>query len=354
MSKVLIDEQVLIDLANNIRTKTGSQETFKPGQMPTAVVEIPTADVSEYFNITINNSNSNRFLERYLVKKYPILKISGSTTDLSYVFYGAKNNITLSNDSDTSKVTNWDYAFNSYAGDTIPNMNTSSATSMNYTFGSISNITSIPNIDTSKVTSMNYIFGSCSKLLQFPNISFAKVTKLTGAFSNCSSLVNAPDINAPECTSFDSVFMNCTKLETVGDITIPKATTVYNLFSGARAITRVGLIDCSSIVDMRYILGANQYQSYPYIDYLGGFKDIGKAYLTTQSANYSYYTVDLGWVKYNTGGLDHDSCMRVINNLYDIATKGVQPQKLILGSQALSNLTSEEIAIATAKGWTVS
>ena len=46
--------------------------------------------------------------------------------------------------------------------------------------------------------------------------------------------------------------------------------------------------------------------------------------------------------------------MNIINNLYDIKTKGCNPQGLVLGSINLAKLTSEEIAIATNKGFNVS
>ncbi|MDD7754008.1 MAG: hypothetical protein PUJ51_05820, partial [Clostridiales bacterium] len=52
--------------------------------------------------------------------------------------------------------------------------------------------------------------------------------------------------------------------------------------------------------------------------------------------------------------LTHDSLMNVINNLYDIKTKGVKPQQLILGSGNLAKLSEEELAIAQNKGWSVS
>ena len=52
--------------------------------------------------------------------------------------------------------------------------------------------------------------------------------------------------------------------------------------------------------------------------------------------------------------LTHESLMNVINNLYDIKTKGCNAQPLVLGSTNLAKLTAEEIAIATNKGWNVS
>ena len=46
--------------------------------------------------------------------------------------------------------------------------------------------------------------------------------------------------------------------------------------------------------------------------------------------------------------------MNVINNLYDIAAKGVKTQQLVLGSTNLKKLKAEEIQIATDKGFSVS
>ena len=83
---------------------------------------------------------------------------------------------------------------------------------------------------------------------------------------------------------------------------------------------------------------------------LGGFQNLGQGYSTTTTENSSDTTLKL---RYSTK-LTHESLMNVINNLYDIKTKGVKPQQLVLGTTNLAKLTSEEIAIATEKGWNVS
>lgn len=61
------------------------------------------------------------------------------------------------------------------------------------------------------------------------------------------------------------------------------------------------------------------------------------------------YTLDLSYSPL----LTHDSLMNIINNLYDIKSKGVKPQTLQLGDTNKAKLTAEEIAIATNKGWNV-
>ena len=87
---------------------------------------------------------------------------------------------------------------------------------------------------------------------------------------------------------------------------------------------------------------------------LGGFLNLGKAYRTSQSANYYNYTLDLSYATQ----LTEQSIINVLNNLYDIKTKGCQSQKVVLGSTNLAKLTSEEgqqaLSNAQAKGWTLS
>lgn len=78
--------------------------------------------------------------------------------------------------------------------------------------------------------------------------------------------------------------------------------------------------------------------------------NMGKGFLTTVSENYYSYKMSLR----SCSRLTHDSLMSYINGLYDIKTAGIKPQQLIIGSTNLAKLTSEEIAIATNKGWNVS
>lgn len=86
------------------------------------------------------------------------------------------------------------------------------------------------------------------------------------------------------------------------------------------------------------------------LEIFGGIINLGKAFSTTSKENNNDYQMN---VSQNTK-LTHESLMNVINGLYDIKTKGCNPQQLIVGTTNLAKLTSEEIAIATNKGWTVS
>lgn len=85
-----------------------------------------------------------------------------------------------------------------------------------------------------------------------------------------------------------------------------------------------------------------------------GLKDVGMAYETTKAENYSAYSVDFNFCT----KLLEQSLINILNNLYDIKTKGCKPQKVVLGSTNLAKLTSEEgqtaLSNAQAKGWTIS
>ena len=152
-------------------------------------------------------------------------------------------------------------------------------------------------LETEKLTNTEFMFDHTEKIKTIPNINTSNVTDMGRMFRNCYELQNIPKLNAEKVTNVSNVIYYCSKLET-----------------------------------------------------FGGFENLGQAYDTTKSANYSNYKLDLS----TSNNLTHDSLMNVINNLYDIKTKGCNPQSLILGSTNLAKLTSEEIAIATNKGWNVS
>ena len=197
----------------------------------------------------------------------------------------------------TVEGTNATYMFNRCPLNELPQIDTSSVTNMGNMFERCTNLTTIPQIDTSNIVNMSYMFNSCTNLTTIPPLNTSNVTNMTYMFLACSNLTTIPQLNGEKLTAVAGTFSNCRSLEN-----------------------------------------------------FNGIINLGQAYLTTQSANYSSYKLDLSY----SNKLTQDSLMNVINNLYDIKTKGVKPQQLVLGSTNLAKLTAEEVAIATNKGWTVS
>ena len=151
-------------------------------------------------------------------------------------------------------------------------------------------------LETEKLTNTEYMFEHAEKIKTIPNINTSNVTNMGRMFRYCYALQNIPKLNAEKVTNISDVIYSCRKLET-----------------------------------------------------FGGFENLGQAYDTTKGANYSTYKLDLSY----SNNLTHDSLMNAINNLYDIKTKGCNPQSLVLGSTNISKLSAEEIQIATDKGFNV-
>ena len=152
-------------------------------------------------------------------------------------------------------------------------------------------------LETDKITNMESMFGICELIKTIPNINTSNVTNMSEMFYGCITLETLPKLNCSNVERINDVLTNCPKLQNIG-----------------------------------------------------GFENLGQAYKTTMAANYYYYKLALSF----SNNLTHDSLMNVINNLYDIKSKGCNVQSLILGSTNISKLSAEEVAIATNKGFNVS
>ena len=277
-------------------TKNGTYIPEEPYNAFTEVDVATTNDPTEWFGNTISAGTSDSSGLNNSIKKIPSnLTITGNSA--AYLFSGCKS------------LTE------------IPQLDTSNVINMLDMFAGCTKLKSIPTMDTSKVTNMSGIFDKCQALKSIPTMDTSKVTAMSSMFNQCSLIEQIPNIDTSNNTAMNYMFAYCSKLKTIPLLNASKVTTVYGIFSKCEALTN-----------------------------LGGLQNLGQAYSTTSSANNYNYKLSL----ISGDKLTHDSLMNVINNLYDIATKGVKTQQLVLGSTNIAKLTAEEVAIATNKGWSVS
>jgi hypothetical protein len=122
-----------------------------------------------------------------------------------------------------------------------------------------------------------------------------------------------------------------------------------NAFQSCRALLKLNKINCEKVTNISGV-----FDSINNLTDFGGFENIGKAFLTTASENFLYYTINMNF----SGKFTEQSLINTLNGLYDIKTKGCKPQKVVLGTNNLAKLTSEEgqtaLSNAQAKGWTIS
>ena len=221
--------------------------------------------------------------------------------------------------------TNYQGMFKNYLGQTIPTLICEKKPEkVNTMFRGCVNIINVPEMDTSNCNDFSYMCQGCSSLLEVPYLDVTKSNYTSYMFDGCRSLKKIPQFDLSNVSGAENMFNNCTNLEIIPLLNMQnvKYTGWPNGF----------VYNCTNLTT------------------LGGFKNLGQAYQTTMNENDTNSTLKM---QYSTK-LTHESLMNVINNLYDIKTKGVKPQQLILGTTNLEKLTSEEIAIATEKGWNVS
>ena len=224
------------------------------------------------------------------------------------------------------------------------NPNTGDVINMAGMFGNCENLKTIPLLDTRNVTNMAGMFSFCSNLKTIPKINTAKVTDMSTMFSVCKNLEEIPLLDTSNVTNMHEMFGNCELLRTIPELNTVSVSSMPSMFINCSSIKDIPLLEASSVTNVWQIFDGCEL-----LENLGGLKNLGQAYPTTATANDGWYSLVLSKCPL----LTHDSLMNVINNLYDIKSKGVKPQTLQLGNTNKAKLTAEEIAIATNKGWNV-
>ena len=277
-------------------TKNGTYIPEEPYNAFTEVDVATTNDPTEWFNDTISAGNGSTSGVSFAIKKIPEFTFTGTDAQLLFAF--------------------------------------------------LQNIIEVPNIDISMATHCGSMFYVCKSLKSIPQLNISNCKNTSHMFASCSSLTTIPLLDTSKVEYFDSMFENCTTLTEIPPLDTHLGITFNSMFYMCKSLIKIPLLNFenSNRGQASIVSGCNSLTT------LGGFQNLGKAYLTTASANYYYYELNLS----SPTKLTHDSLMNVINNLYDIATKGCKTQRLILGSKNLAKLTAEEIAIATSRGWSVS
>lgn len=197
------------------------------------------------------------------------------------------------------------FGYLEYSKDIFKNWDDSQTGLMNR-FRNDKNLVFMPKVDTSKAENVQSMFSGCVNLIQVPLIDTSSVVHFDDMFYNCSSLTVVPQFNTANLYSANLMFGGCSKLVSLPLFDFTKAEQLRSM-----------LLACSELVE------------------LGGF--------TNLSVN-----LDLS----SSRKLTADSIMNVINEAKDLSETG-GTATLTLGTTNISKLTEQQIAIASAKGWTL-
>ena len=295
-------------------------------------------------------TNCNQMFKSSKIKSLPLLDLS-SCTNTSYMFNGCQNikEINLTN---TSNVTNGQYMFTSCGKlESITGLDTSSVTNHQYMFQNCYKLKNLSLLDFQNSTSTKYMFNNCQFLEEFPNglINTSGVTDMSVMFYDCYSLKEIPsDFNTDSATNMTHLFRGCRSLKTIPSINTSNITSTYNIFYGS------GL---EIIPDLDF---SNVTYGYGTFDWCTNLRKIGNIDMSSITSN-SYMLRNnhqlsesniFGLTKshsYNTNKFSRLGLINIFNNLGNASSQTID----VRNNPGTADLTPEDIAIATSKGWTV-
>ena len=262
-------------------------------------------------------------------------------TDMSNMFRDCRSIKTIPL-LDTSNVINMSYMFyNCTSLQTIPLLNTSRVTNMANMFG-YCKLQTIPLLNTSNVTDMNYMFFNCNDLQTIPPIDTSNVTNMEDMFFSCPALQTISPIDTSNVTNMSGMFYECSNLQTIPPLDTSKVTNMGEMFQKCRQLTSLPAFNAQSL-NMPSYSGFFGYYDLPKLTDFGGLLN-----LKCSLAN-DYNLKRLP-------NLTYESCINVLNGLYDFTGNGEVPnsnQGQLKVHQNFLDKVGDEISIGVAKGWTI-
>ena len=208
----------------------------------------------------------------------------------------------------------------------------------------------VSNWDTSNVTNMYNMFGVCTSLqsLDLSGWDTSNVTNIGGMFNSCLNIqsLDLSNWDTSNVTSMDWIFRKCSSLQSLdlSNWDTSNVTNMNDMFYGCSSLQSLDLSnwDTSNLV--------YTYEIFSYCDLLQTLIG-GKTIDEVLSNNISTFNNLKSGITIAAINLDRASLRALINGLADLT--GSTSQTIFLGSLK-AKLKNEDIAVATAKNWTIS
>ena len=396
-----------IESGVDIMGGNGEAPKYKPSEMATAINNLPKG--SEIVITALNVTENGTYTAPAGVDGYNPVTVNVPTG-------GASLKIMISGDIYTGKLgrNNWNTEIESNFFET-ENLNVIVDSKSQYgIFGESSTLKTIPfslNFDESKTQNLSYLFYGCEELEELPDINCASISFCHSMFERCQKITSIKNCYIePNYTAkiFNSMFYYMVSLREIPQTLINKininntnSNFLYNTFSRLYIMDELNGIpvNTGTIINNRHnnicdygfrmknitfrtdngtpyianwkaqTIDLSQYNGYA-LSASGTnsciYGTITADKRVTDSTTYEalkndpdWWTTDIAYSRYN-----HDSAVATINSLPDtsayLAANGGTNTIKFKGDSgsatdggAINTLTEEEIAVATAKGWTV-
>lgn len=210
-----------------------------------------------------------------------------------------------------------------------------------------STFTEVPDwVDFDGITDLSNMFNNCSNLKSIEWFNTELVTKATSVFSNCGQLKTLPNnFNFGSCTDMNNFFANSNSLDDYSFLetwAINPTATMDQMISNTNT-TYVPAIPCVGGTSYYESAIFWSYSEFSKLTYFGGW--IGRKYNITKDQ-----------ILKKLSNLTYESCISILNNLYDFTGNGETPgsnQGTLKVHQNFLDKVGDEISIGTNKGWTI-
>ena len=414
--KYLIEEATLTGIADAVREKKGTTDLIQVSNLATEISNIQGRGTVEELTITSNGTYTPTTGIDGFAPVVVNVPQDGAPTAEELTFSGNRSRMfaggmwdwfinKYGNQIKMQKITNIQYCFEMSSVVRVPFVitgtgATGTAIPMSAMFQSCNGLEEFPDIRDCNVEELDYFLSSCHRLRELP-LSFIENNNfdlflnstteyggnMTSMYSNCYSLRRIPiewlRIHNPFSATYYSIFYDgfdsCRTLDELEGVPCyEKATWTSNAFSNTfRQCFRLARMNFTTNEDgtPKIVKWKNQTVNLSfYIGYVSNATQITSTNSgitadkeVKDDATYQalkddpdWFSTDINYSRYN-----HDSAVNTINSLPDtsayLASAGGTNTIKFKGASgaltdggAINTLTEEEIAVATAKGWTVS
>lgn len=377
VNKIVIDNEIKIDLtADTVSPSTlalGITAHDKSGNIitGTALTGFTADDLKFSWNLTLFNVDG-RF-DRIINKYFDSVKLGGWSED------GIDYN-----------VTNLSSAFGNSRLSAIPPIHIRGKVSVEHAFSGCINLTQLPTFiqytSSAKIINWLHMFSNCASITNIPSAYLSSIMEYdssrnstSGLFQNCLSLKEMLDKDICLLSrDFSYMFENCCQLNKIVGLAMPNTKFISNVFTN--------MFENCVMMSKLTFSGSDNYQwksqtidfttcgydtttTHTYSTSMGNKKFIfDSAKQVTDASTYNqlkdtadWWTADVAYSKY-----DRQSAIATIKSLpntknYLSSNGGTNTIKFKKNAGSakgdnynMSKLSVSEIAVATAKGWTVS
>ena len=211
-----------------------------------------------------------------------------------------------------------------------------------------------------------------SKFKEVPEwADFEGITDMSSMFRHCQNLQTIPQIDTSNVTDTNSMFYTCDNLKTLpNNFNFGICTNFSSMFNYASSLTDYSFLETwvfNPNANMDNMINNVNTTYVPAIPCVGNTSYYQSAVFWSNS-EFSKLTYFGGWIgrKYNVNknnmlkkmpNLTYESCISILNNLYDFTGNGETPnseQGQLKVHQNFLDKVGDEISIGVAKGWSIS